>query len=428
MLIRIILLLVAIVSVTACNSQRSTNVTDPNDKIDIRGASVLPPQEKGWKIVQKTANQLHLAKRIAQSDTSYVATVMITKLPDIESKEQFSNVIHEKFLSIYDTGRFTILKQDGNISYSKEYYCWRYHIISEDRAAKTKAGKKAMTLEIVGNICQHPKNKRLGVHSGYSQRYYPGNQDPEIKNKADEFLVNVTFTDFTSKPAGSEVENDAKPFYDRALSHLKKSQYDEAIRELNKAIDIFPRYALAYNDRGVAYLRKQQYDRAISDFTKALDINPKHHYAHHNRGIAHLRKEQYGKAISDFSKAIKLDLSNPDNYYQRGVAYLLKQKNDKAIADFDLAITLKPVFVKALNDRGWAYVRKRQYDQGISDFTRAIDIDPKYNNAFNNRAVAYFYKGEYDKAWVDVHRAQILGAQVHPKFLEDLRKASGREE
>jgi ankyrin repeat protein len=33
------------------------------------------------------------------------------------------------------------------------------------------------------------------------------------------------------------------------------------------------------------------------------------------------------------------------------------------------------------------------------------------------------YKGEYDKAWSDVHKAQSLGYQVSPKFLEALRTA-----
>jgi len=388
---------------------------------------VLPPQEKEWKVQQKKDNQLSFARRIAEADTSYVASAKIIKLPDIDSKEQFSNEI-QKLLSVYDAERSTIRKQDGEISYSKGYYCWRYHILSEDRAAKTKTGKTVMTLEVIGDICQHPKDKNKGVHCAYSQRYIPGNQDSEIKSKADEFLLNVMFTDFIASRVGSEAESDAKPCYNRALAYLNKRQYDEAISALNKAIDIFPRYALAYHDRGVAYLRKQQYGRAISNFTKALDINPKHHYAHHNRGIAYLKRKQYGKAISDFSKAIELNLFDPENYYQRGAAYIHKRQYDKAIADLNQAITLNPKYAKAFNDRGLTYIRKRQYDRAISDFNKAIGIDPKYDKAYNNRALAHAYIGKYDQAWVDVHHAQILGFHVHPKFLEELREVSGREQ
>jgi tetratricopeptide (TPR) repeat protein len=426
MFIRIVLFLLTIVFIPSCHGQRFTEVADPSVRIDIRGVSVLPPQEKAWKIIQKNDNQLSLIKGNPQSDATYAASVIINELPDLESKEQFSE-ISKKLLSEYDTERFTIKKEEGEISYSRETYCWRYHMISEDRAAKTKTGQKVMLLEMIGYICQHPKDRKKGINFSYSHRYYSGDEDPEIKNKANEFLGNVTFTDFISESATSKAESNAKPHYNQGLAYLRKSQYDEAIIELNKAIEIYQRYALAYNDRGVAYLRKKQYDRAISDFTKALDINPKHHHAHYNRGIAYLDKRNYDEAISDLNKAIELDPTNPEIYYERGFAHLLKNQNDKAIADFNQAITLNPRYAKAFNDRGWAYVRKRQYDQAISNFTKAIEIEPKYNKAYNNRAVANFYKGEYDKAWEDVHKAQSLGLQVHPKFLEDLRKASGRE-
>ena len=78
-------------------------------------------------------------------------------------------------------------------------------------------------------------------------------------------------------------------------------------------------------------------------------------------------------------------------------------------------------------NRGKAYASKGQYDQAISDFNKAIEIDPGFATAYNNRGIAYFYKREYDKAWEDVRKAQGLGYQVHPGFLNDIRKASGRQ-
>jgi len=78
-------------------------------------------------------------------------------------------------------------------------------------------------------------------------------------------------------------------------------------------------------------------------------------------------------------------------------------------------------------NRGKTYASKGQYDQAISDFNKAIEIDPGFATAYNNRGIAYFYKREYDKAWEDVRKAQGLGYQVHPGFLNDIRKASGRQ-
>ncbi len=82
---------------------------------------------------------------------------------------------------------------------------------------------------------------------------------------------------------------------------------------------------------------------------------------------------------------------------------------------------------KFYNNRGNAYYSKGQYDQAISDFNKALEINPRYALAYNNRGVAYYFKREYEKSWKDVEKAQSLGYQIHPEFLEELRKASGRE-
>jgi tetratricopeptide (TPR) repeat protein len=65
--------------------------------------------------------------------------------------------------------------------------------------------------------------------------------------------------------------------------------------------------AEAYNDRGVAYGRKGQYDQAIADYNKAIEINPRGAMTYKNRGSAYYHKGQIDKGISDFNKAIEID-------------------------------------------------------------------------------------------------------------------------
>jgi len=62
--------------------------------------------------------------------------------------------------------------------------------------------------------------------------------------------------------------------YNQGTELLKKGQYDQAIANFDKAIEINPRYAEAYNNRGIAYTKKGQYDKAISDYNKAIELDP----------------------------------------------------------------------------------------------------------------------------------------------------------
>jgi len=57
-----------------------------------------------------------------------------------------------------------------------------------------------------------------------------------------------------------------------------------------------------------------------------------------------------------------------------------------------------------------------------------LRLNPSDAEVYYNRAAAYFSQGLYDQAWEDVHKAQALGEQVNPEFLQNLRRASGRDE
>ena len=54
----------------------------------------------------------------------------------------------------------------------------------------------------------------------------------------------------------------------------EKGMEEEAMNSLNKAIDKFERHALAYERRGYVNYRLRNYDDAMYDFTKSIDINP----------------------------------------------------------------------------------------------------------------------------------------------------------
>ena len=90
------------------------------------------------------------------------------------------------------------------------------------------------------------------------------------------------------------------------------------------------------------------------------------------------------------------------------------------------------LFLAGCGDRyyylGQAHMKEGLYDRAISDFNKALEINPRYADAYNNRGHAYYNKQEYDKAWEDVQKTQDLDSQLHPKYLNDLREASGREE
>jgi len=94
----------------------------------------------------------------------------------------------------------------------------------------------------------------------------------------------VLFVLFSCATTGQkEGESKSPKFYNnRGITFVEKGQYDEAISDFNKAIEINSKYDKAYNNRGITYRLKGQYDRAISDFNKAIEINPTDAQAYNN--------------------------------------------------------------------------------------------------------------------------------------------------
>jgi len=64
--------------------------------------------------------------------------------------------------------------------------------------------------------------------------------------------------------------------------------------------------AIVYHRRGTAYASKNEYDHAIADYTKAIEIDPTYVNAYNSRGIAYTNKGDYRNAIADVTRAVEL--------------------------------------------------------------------------------------------------------------------------
>jgi tetratricopeptide (TPR) repeat protein len=63
----------------------------------------------------------------------------------------------------------------------------------------------------------------------------------------------------------------------------------------------------------------QDYQGAILDYSKAIELDPKDAATYSSRGIAKSDIQDYQGTISDYSKAIELDPKDAATYYNRGI-------------------------------------------------------------------------------------------------------------
>ncbi|MBF0555264.1 MAG: tetratricopeptide repeat protein [Nitrospirae bacterium] len=194
----------------------------------------------------------------------------------------------------------------------------------------------------------------------------------------------------------------AEDYLERGNTYYSKGDFDSAISNFTKAIEINPKLAEAYINRGVAYYGKGNYDQAISDYNRAIelnpkldvDVNPKIAEAYNNRGNSYLKKGDHKRAMTDYQKAAELGNTHAQKY--------LREKD-----------------AGVFNNRGHDDAEKKSYTKAISNFTKAIELNPEFALAYYNRGISYFNLGWKDKAINDFKKAARLGDTNAQKYLSE---------
>ena len=119
--------------------------------------------------------------------------------------------------------------------------------------------------------------------------------------------------------------NAVKSFADSAIAAFGRKEYDKAIADFTKAIELDPANLYFNCSRGVAYFEKGDYDRAIADFNQMLRIAPNFAEAYVNRGIAYYKKNELDKAMADHNQAIRIDPNDEEVKNVLGKVRELKQ-------------------------------------------------------------------------------------------------------
>ena len=166
----------------------------------------------------------------------------------------------------------------------------------------------------------------------------------------------------------------AEEYFYSAGAKYDLGDYEGAVQDCNKAIELDPDYASAYYNRGIAKYGLGDYEGAVQDYSKAIELNPDYANAYYNRAYAKDNLGDYEGAVQDYSKAIELSDDCSSAYNNRGVAkhYLGDYKG--AIQDYSKAIELDPYDKDAYRNRGLAKMMLGDNDAAREDFRRASDL------------------------------------------------------
>src|SRR6266568_7324343 len=128
---------------------------------------------------------------------------------------------------------------------------------------------------------------------------------------------------------------------------LSHGRVDEAIEQLQLALNIDPNFPPAQKNLSAALTEKGRTDEAIAHLQTLLKKYPKDAQVHYNLGNALLKKGDSPSAIAAYEKALSIQARYPAAHYNLGIALDQNGRIDEAIAHYQQAVQENPRYAEA---------------------------------------------------------------------------------
>jgi tetratricopeptide (TPR) repeat protein len=252
----------------------------------------------------------------------------------------------------------------------------------------------------------------------------PANPAPAASNSIDVLSQvmsgNSGFTEDFRKPetlAGNSgfaedfrVPETADNCIQRAEAYCAKKQFDRAIAECRKAIEIQPDAVAAWKIWGSILQEQGNLLGAIDCYQKAVKLKAYDAQAHVNLGSLYALNKQVTQAIACYKKAIELQPNLPAAYRNLARVWAQEGKQEEANDCWYEAFSLEPEKVSPEQHfkLGNLLFKQGKFARASVCYQRAIELNPDFNAAYQNLAKALKKQGKLDEAAVCLQKAAAL--------------------
>ncbi len=156
---------------------------------------------------------------------------------------------------------------------------------------------------------------------------------------------------------------------------------DVAIGKYKEALKLKDDWAYAHSKLAWAYYKKADYDNAIKECERAMQLSANHALALNTLAAIYTNKNESALAETYYQKFMKIDPCGFD-YGNLAILYTNRKEYDKALAVVDKGLRIRPQDYHYPYMKGNICFVQKKYDEAINDYRQALS--PKSNDNFFN--------------------------------------------
>ncbi len=205
-----------------------------------------------------------------------------------------------------------------------------------------------------------------------------------------------------------------------ADAYQKKQQYEKAISEYNLAAKQNTWDAELFINRASARIWTENYDDALKDLERAMEIDKENYRAYYYLGVAQYYRFKLKPAADALEKCIKLNPAYAPAYYLLAATLAERNQTKAAVENYERAHELDTTLHKAQLNIAVLKYQNEDYYGAREDLTELLNEDADNADIYYYRAECSHYLNDKQAACDDYFEAQKRGdelsAEIYDKY------------
>lgn len=263
-------------------------------------------------------------------------------------------------------------------------------------------------------------------------RNTPGKDDKEVEDgriQNKNIIIDLQPIFILSSYDKNSTDFERTQYYNLELETINNfNNYDPVVTISNKPVDylkdVFKNHILYFNERiknnnkesqnylsrGIFYSLIEDYPNSMNDLQKAIDLNNKNALAYFSRANCSLKMADIIEQLNQSSNAITVAL-NSDPKQTKVTTIETVTDYSAVMNDYTTCLQLNPDFAFAYFNKAYVKCKMRDYEGALTDLNKALEIETDFAEAYFNRGLTKIYLDDVEGGALDLSKAGELGIQ-----------------